>query len=108
MADVEQALADCVGAVYEAAAGGDGWLGVGGRKRRLLDARFATLYLTDGATGGVRNLLMPPEPSEALYAAHYHALNPYAAQARRDFASARRIHVGGAKVGPEIVPEGSF
>ena len=69
------------------------------------DARSATLYLTDGA-GRARNLLMPPDPSETLYAAHYHALNPYTAQSRRDFASARRLHVGGAKLGVEIVPEG--
>jgi DNA-binding NarL/FixJ family response regulator len=108
MADIEQALADCVGAVYEAAAGGDGWFEVGERMRRLLDARSATLYLPDGAAGRVRNFLMPPDPSEVLYAAHYHALNPYAAQARRDFASAPPLHVGGAKVGAEIVPESSF
>ena len=38
MADVEQALADCVGAVYEAAAGGDGWFDVGERMRQLFDA----------------------------------------------------------------------
>jgi DNA-binding NarL/FixJ family response regulator len=108
MADVEQALADCVGAVYEAAAGGDGWFDVGERMRQVFDARSATLYLTDGATGRARNLLMPPDPSEALYAAHYHALNPYTAQAKRDFASARRLHVGGAKLGAEIVAEGSL
>jgi hypothetical protein len=85
MADVEQALADCVGAVYEAAAGGDGWFGVGERMRQLLDARSAALYLPNGATGKARNLLMPPDPAEALYAAHYHALNPYARSSETRF-----------------------
>jgi PAS domain-containing protein len=108
MADTEQALADCVGAVYEAATGGDGWLDVGRRMLRLLDARFASLYFRDCASGKVRNLLAPPDSAEALYAAYFLGVDPYVAQARRDFATARAVHLGRAKVGEELVPDRAF
>lgn len=45
MEETDRALADCVGAVYEAAAGGEeSWLDVGRRMLEILDARSASLY----------------------------------------------------------------
>ena len=51
---------------------------------------------------------MPPDPAEDLYAAHFHTVDPYVAQARRDFSTARTAHLGRAKVGEELTPESSF
>ena len=105
--DIERALADCVGAVYEAAASNGDWLDAGERIRSLLDARRGALFLED-RPGGLRNVLAAPDPGEAAYAAHFGSLNPYAARAARDFAAARAHHVGTAKVGAELVPDEAF
>lgn len=107
MVDSERALADCVGAVYEAAASGDDWLAAGERIRRLLDARSATLFLgTRSHT--TRNVLMAAGPGEAVYAAYFRFVDPYVARAGRDFAEARVHHLGRAKTGSELVPDASF
>jgi PAS domain-containing protein len=105
--DIERDLADCVGAVYEAATSNGDWLEAGERIRRLLDARRGALFLTD-RSGARTNVLTAFDPGEAAYAAHFGSLNPYTAKAARDFADARRYHVGTAKVGAEIVPEKTF
>jgi len=104
--DTERDLADCVGAIYQAGAGDGSWLDVGERICRLMDARRALLNL--GGPGGPRNLLMPPDGSEAAYAAYFHASDPYAAKARFDFATARAFHLGNAKLGADLVAEGDF
>jgi DNA-binding CsgD family transcriptional regulator len=101
--ETERDLADCVGAIYEAAAGDGGWLDVGGRMCRLLEAQRAMLRI-----GGPRNVLMPADASDAAYAAYFHAVDPYTAQARRDFADARAYHLGRVRVGAELVPEAGF
>ncbi|MEJ1976301.1 MAG: hypothetical protein WDN49_09560 [Acetobacteraceae bacterium] len=106
MTQTEHAVADCVGAVYEAAANGGSWLDVGKRLCCLLDAQRAMLRLGDGPR--VRNVLMPADGGEIVYAAHFHAVDPYRAQARRDFADARIHHLGRAKIGAELVPERIF
>ena len=105
--DIERDLADCVGAVYEAAASNGDWLEAGERIRRLLDARRGALFLED-RPGGLRNVLAPADPGEAAYAAHFGSLNPYAARAAQDFTAARVHHVGAAKVGAELVPDETF
>ena len=106
MTDTERDLADCVGAIYQAGAGDGSWLDVGQRVCRLMDAERALLNL--GGPSGPRNLLMPPDGSEAAYAAHFHAADPYAAKARYDFATARVHHLGNAKLGAELVAETDF
>ncbi len=103
MTDTESDLADCVGAIYEAAAGGGGWLDVGQRICRLLEAQSATLRIAGSADAP--NVLMRPDESEVLYTARFHALNPYMAQARRDFASAREQHLRRAMVGSQVIPD---
>ena len=70
--DIERDLADCVGAVYEAAASHGDWLEAGERIRRLLDARRGTLFLED-RSGALRNVLTLSDPGEAAYAAHFRA-----------------------------------
>jgi hypothetical protein len=105
--DTENNLADCVGAIYEAAANGGSWESVGTRLCRLMDAQRAQLRITDHG-GAPRNVMMPFDESEAIYLAYYHPLNPYLVQARRDFAEARTRHLGTAMVGPELVPEQAF
>lgn len=107
MADTESELANCVGAVYEAAASDANWCDVGERLCRLLDARRAMLLLED-QSGRARNVLMQADTGEADYVAHFRSLNPYVEQAGRDFASARHHHLGRAKLGAEIVPETIF
>lgn len=107
MKDTERDLADCVGAIYEAASNGGSWLDVGTRICRILDAERAMLRITDGL-GGPRNVLMSPDGSEAAYGLHFAGVDPYVAQARRDFAEARPHHLGRAKVSAELVPENSF
>lgn len=106
MKDTERDLADCVGAIYQAGSGDGSWLEVGSRICRLLDAQRALLNL--GGAGGPGNLLMPADGSEVAYAAHFHAADPYAAQARRDYAQARSYHLGNAKLGAELVAETDF
>lgn len=108
MADTDQVLADCVGAVYEAATGDGSWLDVGRRMLMLLDARSAMLFLPDGPMGEWRNVLAPPDSSQAAYQAYFHAVDPYVARAKRDFATARGAHLGRAKVGAELVPDDAF
>lgn len=107
MADIERDLADCVGAIYEAATHGDSWLDVGQRICRLLDAQRATLRLGP-SQAEARNVLMRPDESDALYAARFHALNPHIARAKRDFSEARAQHLRRAQVGTDLVPDASF
>jgi DNA-binding CsgD family transcriptional regulator len=107
VADTERELADCVGAIYEAAANGGSWLDVGQRICSLLDAQRA--FLRIGADPAqARNVLMLPDESEALYAQRFHALNPHVARARSDFAEARARHLGRARLGSDIVPDTEF
>ena len=107
MAEAERDLADCVGAIYEAAANGGSWLDVGRRICRLLDAQRATLRL--GRTQAeARNVLMRPDESDVIYAARFHALNPHVAAAQRDFGAARVQHLRRAQVGSDIVPDATF
>jgi DNA-binding CsgD family transcriptional regulator/PAS domain-containing protein len=104
LADAERDLADCVGAIYEAAANGGSWLDVGQRICRLMDAQRATLRIGHGSSEAP-NVLMPPDESEVLYTARFHALNPFMARARRDFADAREHHLRRAMVGSDIMPD---
>ena len=99
----KQDLADCVGAIYEAATGGGSWLDVGARLRRLFDAHCATLTLEQD--GVVRSVLMAADQIPGLFDPHIQALNPYRARARLDFNAARTSHLGFAKIGSELVPE---
>lgn len=108
MADTERELADCVGAIYEAAANGGSWEGVGARLCQLTDAQRAMLRLGQGSVTPPRNLLMAPDESEKLYLAYYHQLNPYFGRARRDFADSRTLHLTTVRFGPELVPEQAF
>ncbi len=107
MPDKENDLADCVGAIYEAAANGGSWESVGMRLCRLTDAQRAQLRMADG-DGPTRNVLMPVDESEPIYLAYYHAINPYLVYARRDFAEARARHLAKVTLGPELVAEQSF
>ena len=108
MADTESELADCVGAIYEAATNGGSWESVGARLCRLTDAQRAMLRLGQGSVTSPGNLLMAPDESETLYLAYYHQLNPYSGRARRDFADARTRHLATVRFGPELVPEQAF
>jgi hypothetical protein len=107
MAQTERDLADCVGAIYEAATGGVPWHEVGDRLRRLMNARRATLRLTDGKDPPP-NLLMAVDEHEAVYAAYYHTIDPYVRRAHRDFAEDRTGNITRAKIGAELVDEDSF
>ncbi|AWM05567.2 helix-turn-helix transcriptional regulator [Bradyrhizobium symbiodeficiens] len=107
VADTESELADCVGAIYEAAAAGGDWESVGTRLCRLVDAQGAMLRTGDRGEAS-RNVMMRFDESEAIYLAYYHPLNPYLIQARRDFAEARTRHLTNVMLGPELVPEQSF
>jgi PAS domain-containing protein len=106
--DPDSELADCVGAIYEAAANCGSWEGVGARLCRLSGAQRAMLRMGDGRVTPPRNLLMAPDESETIYLAYYHQLNPYFGRARRDFANARTQHLTTVKFGPELVPEQAF
>jgi hypothetical protein len=105
--DTEREIADCVGAIYEAATNGGSWEDVGKRLCRLTDAQRAMLRTIDRDNAS-RNIMMPFDDGEAIYLAYYHSLNPYVAQGRRDFAEARTRHLGNVMLGPELVPEQSF
>ena len=107
LADTERDLADCVGAIYEAAAHGGSWLDVGQRVCRLLDAQRVTLRL-GRSQAEARNVLMRPDESDVIYAARFHALNPHIARAQRDFSEARAQHLRRAQVGTDIVPDATF
>lgn len=107
MANTENDIADCVGAIYEAAANGGSWENVGSRLCRLTDAQRAQLRFAD-RDGAARNVMMPFDESEALYLAYYHPINPYLVRARRDFAEARPRHLASVMLGPELVPEQTF
>lgn len=107
VADTEHELAECVGAIYEAAANGGNWERVGTHLCQLTGAQRAQLRIADRG-GPARNVMMPFDDSEAIYLAYYHRLNPYLIQARRDFAEARTRHLANVMFGPELVPEQSF
>ncbi len=108
MTDSERDLADCVGALYEAATGGGSWLDLGSRMCRVFDAQGAKLDVEGVDEFGLRNVLMPHDDGEAAYAAYFHRLDPYRARARVDFAEARGYHLGRARLGAELVPERGF
>lgn len=108
MAHTESELADCVGAIYEAAANGEGWQAVGARLCRLTGAQRAMLRLGNGKANPPGNLLMAPDESEMIYLAYYHQLNPYFGRARRDFADAPKRHLTTVRFGPELVPDKEF
>jgi DNA-binding NarL/FixJ family response regulator len=108
VADTESELADCVGAIYDAAANGGRWEGVGARLCRLTNAQRVMLRMGDRIAVPPRNLLMAPDESETIYLAYYHQLNPYFARARRDFADARTRHLTTVRFGAELVPEQAF
>lgn len=101
--DVEQEIADCVGAIYEAATGGLDWYDVGARLRRLLDAESFYLH-----GGGSRSVLMSDSEALAAYADHFHQLNPYVARAQRDYAADRAAHLGKAQPGEALVSDEIF
>ena len=107
MADTERDLADCVGAIYEAATNSGSWVDVGQRICRLLDAQRATLRL-GRSQAEARNVLMRPDESDVFYMARFHALNPHIARAQRDFSEARVQHLRRAQVGTDIVPDAIF
>jgi DNA-binding CsgD family transcriptional regulator len=107
LAEAERDLADCVGAIYEAAANGGSWLDVGQRICRLLDAQRAALRL-GRSPADARNVLMLPDESDVIYAARFHALNPHVERAQRDFGEARVQHLRRARVGTDIVPDTTF
>jgi PAS domain-containing protein len=107
VADTESELANCVGAIYEAAANGGSWESVGARLCRLTDAQRATLRISDRGEVS-QNVMMPFDDGEAVYLAYYHPLNPYLAQGRRDFAEARTRRLANVVFGPELVPEQAF
>jgi len=98
--ETEHDLADCVGAVYErrptAAPGSTS----GSECVACSMPQRATLFFGGGPLVS-HNVLMPADGSEIAYAAHFLAIDPYKAQARRDFAEARAHHLGRAKIGPE-------
>lgn len=106
-ADTESELAECVGAIYEAAANVGDWESVGKRLCQLTGAHRAQMRIAD-RRGVARNVMMPFDDSEAIYLAYYHPLNPYLVRARRDFAEARTRHLANVMLGPELVPEQSF
>ncbi len=108
MTNTERQLADCVGAIYEAAANGESWQSVGASLCQLTGAQRAMLRWGDGSVTPPRNLLMATDESETVYLAYYHQLNPYFGRARRDFADARTRHLTTVKFGPELVPEQAF
>jgi len=105
--ETERDLADCVGAIYEAATGSGSWQLVGERLRRLMNARRATLRISDG-TSPSRNVLMAVDESETVYAAYYRLINPYSVQAQRDFTDNRANHMERAMIGAELVAEDAF
>ena len=107
IADLERKLADCVGAVYEAAGAGAGWHQAGQRICDLLDARSVVLntILGDGQFG---NLLQPPTDFDRSYYPYFHLLNPYAARAREDYKRDQSFHIGRAQLGEAIVPDKDF
>jgi PAS domain-containing protein len=108
VADTESELADCVGAIYQAAANGGSWETVGARLCQLTGAQRAMLRVGDGSVNPPGNLLMAPDESETIYLTYYHQLNPYFGRARRDFADARARHLTSVRLGPELVPEQVF
>jgi len=102
--DLDLNLADCVGAIYEAAANAGDWLDVGKRICAITKAQRATFSLAD-ERGVFHNVLRNVDESEILYATYYHTVDPYRERARRDYASERTRHLCLAKVGGELVPE---
>ncbi|TDR90233.1 helix-turn-helix transcriptional regulator [Enterovirga rhinocerotis] len=107
MSDTERDIADCVGAVYEAATGGGDWRPAGTRICRLLDAQSATFRLGDGA-GASRNVLSTSDDAEAAYIAYYHHVNPFMQVARRVFRRSREQTVGRVRRGEQVVPDADF
>jgi DNA-binding NarL/FixJ family response regulator len=108
MADAEGDLADCVGAIYEAAANGGHWQDVGARLCRLTGAQRVVLRMPNGHGSARQNVLMPLDDDETAYLAYYHSLDPYSSQARKDYDRARARHFGTTRLGPQIVPEQSL
>jgi hypothetical protein len=107
VADTERDLADCGGAIYEAATHSGSLLDVGQRICRLLDAQRVTLRLGH-SQAEARNVLMRPDESDVIYMARFHALSPHIAWAQRDFSEARVQHLRRVQVGTDIVPDAIF
>lgn len=103
-ADLEQKLADCVGAVYEAAGTGTDWHQAGRLICDLFDARSIALNTVMG-NGRFGNLLQPPTEFDRNYYPYFHRLNPYAARAQEDYKRDRSFHVGRAQLDEAIVPD---
>jgi DNA-binding CsgD family transcriptional regulator len=100
-------LADCVGAIYEAATGSGSWQHVGERLRRLMSASRVSLRI-DGGGGPARNVLMALDECETVYAAYYHSIDPFSSRARYDFDEERTGHLGRTRIGGELVAEKEF
>ncbi len=100
----EADLADCVGAIYEAAANAGDWKDVGDRIRAITGAQRATFSLAD-ERGRFHNVLRSADESETLYNTYYHLVDPYRERARRDYGRDRARHLCTAKVGAELVTE---
>ena len=97
-------LLACIDAIYDAAAGGASWLDVGVRLCGVFAADRASL-IVPAAMGPARQLLEPPNPGEAAYAAYFRTVDPFWHQAQRDFAESRTQHQLRAKLGPALVPD---
>ena len=108
MANTESDLADCVGAIYEAAANRGSWQAVGELLCHLMGAQTATLRIGDERGGVPQNILMPTDASETTYRAYYHALNPFMDQAHRDYRSAGARILSTTRLGSEVVPDQLF
>ncbi len=103
----ESEFADCVGALYEAAANGGDWTRVGENLCRLLAAERASLSIGGGPETR-RNLLIRPDETESVYSAYFHSLDPYLAKAQVDFVDNRSYHLTRAKTGADLVSEKTF
>ncbi len=97
-------LLACIDSIYDAAAGSASWLDVGARLCRMFAADRASLIIP-ADIGAPRQLLEPPNPGEAAYAAYFRTVDPFWHQAQRDFADNRTQHHLHAKLGPALVPD---
>lgn len=94
MAETEQKLADCVGAIYEAVTGTQSWQPVDSQLGEIMDAQSVLLNLV--AENGNVDSLMPIGEADAVYASYYHRIDPYVARARADYTDNRNFHIGRA------------
>lgn len=106
MAETEQKLADCVGAIYEAVTGTQSWQPVDSQLGEIMDAQSVLLNLV--AENGNVDSLMPIGEADAVYASYYHRIDPYVARARADYTDNRNFHIGRALPGEALVPDRAF